>query len=235
MFIATAQAFDDEMRARIARHRRGARGRGLRHRGGAAGPGRRRWARVPPGAVVLVDCLTLWLSNLLLADRSEAEYCCARRRPGGGAPARAGGATLLVSNEVGMGLVPETPLGRRFRDMTASPTSGWRRWRPRLCGGDGRCAAVVPGTAADVPGGARHRDQEWSVSESVTETRARASKRPSRASRHPDAAIAAEVQRALDAQDQTPRQPGPPGGAGGAGGRHPRRCSAPAMPVKTSW
>lgn len=117
IFVATAQAFDDEMRARIARHR------------AERGPG---WetieepfalprvvAAAPGDAVVLVDCLTLWLSNLLCAERPsaaiEAEIdalvAAARARP---AP------TLLVSNEVGLGLVPETPLGRAFRDLAGT-------------------------------------------------------------------------------------------------------------------
>jgi len=116
VFIATAQAYDDEMRVRIARHRE--------ERGAAAFTTVEEpldligaLGRAPAGAVVLVDCLTLWLSNLLLADRTEAELLRAIDDLVAVAPARAG-VTLLVSNEVGMGLVPETPLGRRFRDMT---------------------------------------------------------------------------------------------------------------------
>jgi adenosylcobinamide kinase/adenosylcobinamide-phosphate guanylyltransferase len=59
-----------------------------------------------------VDCLTLWLSNLMLADRDpEAET-----RGLVAALAAAAGPVVLVSNEVGLGLVPDTPLGRRFRD-----------------------------------------------------------------------------------------------------------------------
>ncbi len=62
---------------------------------------------------VLVDCLTLWLSNLMHAERdrrsrnaaSDANGCGSRGHP-----------VVLVSNEIGLGLVPETPLGRRFRD-----------------------------------------------------------------------------------------------------------------------
>jgi adenosylcobinamide kinase/adenosylcobinamide-phosphate guanylyltransferase len=61
---------------------------------------------------VLVDCLTLWLSNLMLAD-ADVE---ARGRRLCAAAARAPGLRVLVSNEVGLGLVPDNPLGRRFRD-----------------------------------------------------------------------------------------------------------------------
>jgi adenosylcobinamide kinase/adenosylcobinamide-phosphate guanylyltransferase len=69
-------------------------------------------AEATPGRPVLVDCLTFWLSNLLLAGRQPAreadELVSALRK--------AAGPVVIVANEVGMGLVPETPLGRCFRD-----------------------------------------------------------------------------------------------------------------------
>ena len=69
-------------------------------------------AEARPGRVVLVDCLTLWLSNLMFAGRDvEAEI--ARLAEAIGALE---GPAVLVSNEVGLGLVPETKLGREFRD-----------------------------------------------------------------------------------------------------------------------
>lgn len=111
VYIATAEALDEEMAARIARHKQ--------ERGAA-------WTTIEapldlpaallslasPDAVCVVDCLTLWLSNLMGAgrdvDRATAELC--RAIP------VVPGALVMVSNEVGLGLVPETPLGRRFRD-----------------------------------------------------------------------------------------------------------------------
>ena len=107
LYIATAQAFDAEMAERIAVHqaRRDARWTTLECPHDLA-PG---LAREGP---LLLDCLTLWLSNRLLAGSDLASDCAAlvdmlraRRSP-----------TLVVSNEVGLGLVPETPLGRAFRD-----------------------------------------------------------------------------------------------------------------------
>lgn len=111
VFVATAEAFDDEMRSRIARHQ-------------ADRDARWRTVEAPRdlpaaidalngrGAVVLVDCLTLWLSNLLLADadlvRAGAELCAA--------VGRFEGRLILVSNEVGWGIVPDNALARRFGD-----------------------------------------------------------------------------------------------------------------------
>lgn len=110
IYVATAQAFDDEMVERIALHRQ-----------------RRddRWSTVdaplnlvgaiealPDGRPVLIDCLTLWLSNHLLAghdvdaeSRRLADLLSEPRGP-----------WFAVSNEAGLGIVPDNPLGRRFRD-----------------------------------------------------------------------------------------------------------------------
>ena len=64
------------------------------------------------GRAVLVDCLTLWLSNITLAERDiEAEAAALIAALG-----RCAGPIVLVSNEVGQGIVPENPLARRFRD-----------------------------------------------------------------------------------------------------------------------
>ena len=64
------------------------------------------------GDVVLIDCLTLWLSNMLLADRDLEAECAALLS----AMETCDAHLVCVSNEVGMGLVPENFLGRRFRD-----------------------------------------------------------------------------------------------------------------------
>jgi adenosylcobinamide kinase/adenosylcobinamide-phosphate guanylyltransferase len=110
-YVATAEAGDAEMAARIAEHR-SRRGRFWHTVEAPLDLVAAIAAHTAPERPLLVDCLTLWLSNLLLAGRvveHEAETLC-------GALRRAGGPVVLVANEVGLGLVPETPLGRRFRD-----------------------------------------------------------------------------------------------------------------------
>lgn len=110
-YLATAQALDGEMAGRIARHR-ACRGAGWTTREEPLALVAALAAEAAPGRAVLVDCLTLWLSNLLLAERDpEAETAGLCEALG-----QAAGPVVLVSNEVGMGLVPQTPLGRRFRD-----------------------------------------------------------------------------------------------------------------------
>jgi adenosylcobinamide kinase/adenosylcobinamide-phosphate guanylyltransferase len=112
VYLATAEALDPEMRERIARHRRS------RADGG--------WTLIEeplalvetlrfsagPERIVLVDCLTLWLSNVMHAGEDPDAAGAALAAALGSI----GGPVILVSNEVGMGLVPETPLGRAFRD-----------------------------------------------------------------------------------------------------------------------
>jgi adenosylcobinamide kinase/adenosylcobinamide-phosphate guanylyltransferase len=110
VYIATGEALDAEMADRIARHRR-ERGEG--------------WttmetpldlptavAALPDGAAGVVDCLTLWLSNLMGAGRDVESAADELLRAIRTCPAT----LIIVSNEVGLGLVPETPLGRAFRD-----------------------------------------------------------------------------------------------------------------------
>ncbi len=108
-YIATAEAGDAEMSERIAAHRarRGAQWQTVEAPRDLAGSIAAR-ERAP----ALVDCLTLWLSNLMLANADiEAEVVRLESAlDAAAAPA------VLVANEVGSGIVPETSLGRRFRD-----------------------------------------------------------------------------------------------------------------------
>lgn len=111
VYLATAEAGDAEMAERIARHRAG-RDEGwttLEEPLDLVGA----LARLDsPGRVILVDCLTLWLSNLMHAGRDPEREAAALAAILGALE----GQVLAVSNEVGLGLVPETPLGRAFRD-----------------------------------------------------------------------------------------------------------------------
>lgn len=111
VYIATAQAFDDEMATRIAHHksRRDSSWRTVEAPLGLSGA---ITAEAVPDRVVLVDCLTLWLSNLLLADRDIEEESDALIA----ALENAAGPLILVSNEVGLGIVPDNALARAFRD-----------------------------------------------------------------------------------------------------------------------
>ena len=115
LFIATAERSDDEMRDRIARHRA--------ERGDAFGTLEE--PRALPEAlaadrdhdVIVVDCLTIWISNLLVGGAGPGAVE-ARVADLLDALGRRRSHVVVVSNEVGMGLVPETPLGRVFRDLT---------------------------------------------------------------------------------------------------------------------
>ena len=109
-YIATAEAYDDEMRERIALHR------GRRSEG---------WTTIdapldlagaiealPDGQPVLIDCLTLWLTNHMLAEHDLDAEC--RRLTE--LLSRPRGPWFVVSNEVGLGIVPDNALARLFRD-----------------------------------------------------------------------------------------------------------------------
>ena len=113
-FIATAQAFDDDLRTRIAHH----------------------WAERPAGwttaevptelaaaitsaptdAFLIVDCLTVWLSNLFVHDIDSRQRTQSGHDMVAALRQRGHGPTVVVSNEVGMGVHPETAMGREYRD-----------------------------------------------------------------------------------------------------------------------
>lgn len=134
IFVATGEAGDAEMAERIARHRaeRGAGWRTLEEPLDLA----RAVGDAAAADAVLVDCLTLWLSNLMLAGRDVEAATAALL----GALARAPLPVVLVSNEVGLGLVPETALGRRFRDAQG-------RLNQRVAAAVGRVDFVAAGLA----------------------------------------------------------------------------------------
>ncbi len=112
--IASAQAFDEDMRLRIVEHRRSRPGswRTIEeplHLATAL-------ARVPAADTAVVDCITVWLGNMFHYGFTEADVHCeidrfietmSQRR----------GKTIVVSNEVGLGIVPSTELGRTYRDV----------------------------------------------------------------------------------------------------------------------
>jgi adenosylcobinamide kinase / adenosylcobinamide-phosphate guanylyltransferase len=125
LLVATAQARDDEMRDRISEHRR-RRIAGWRTLEEPIALGRRIPPAVGDARVVLLDCVTLWASNLLLEtmgpdDESAptgVEARALREVDSLLAAFREGAATwIVVSNEVGLGLVPPYPLGRAYRDL----------------------------------------------------------------------------------------------------------------------
>ncbi len=110
VYVATAEARDDEMKARITQHKneRGNQWRTLEVPLKLCDT----LSAQPAGQVLLVDCLTLWLSNVMLGEQDVARASKTLVNTVHSCPA----SVILVANEVGMGLVPETPLGRSFRD-----------------------------------------------------------------------------------------------------------------------
>jgi adenosylcobinamide kinase / adenosylcobinamide-phosphate guanylyltransferase len=111
VYIATAEAFDEEMRARIAAHqdRRDGKWENVEEPLDVAGC---LLSHDATGRFILVDCLTLWLSNLMHAQKNVREEVARLAGILGGCKAR----VVLVSNEVGQGIVPDNALARAFRD-----------------------------------------------------------------------------------------------------------------------
>ncbi|MFQ5623261.1 MAG: bifunctional adenosylcobinamide kinase/adenosylcobinamide-phosphate guanylyltransferase [Paracoccaceae bacterium] len=110
-YVATCLPADDEMRARVEEHRK-RRGAGWRTIE-APRDLPQAVAGVPDGQVCLIDCLTLWASNRM-AEGADPD---ADSRSLLAALTASGGRLICVSNEIGMGLVPENAVGRRFRDI----------------------------------------------------------------------------------------------------------------------
>lgn len=116
IFIATAQAWDDEMRDRISRHK-AERGKNWLTVEEPLQIAREIKKRSHKNAVILLDCLTLWLNNLFMTYGSEESSIDHALDGLIDQLSLMEGAIVLVSNEVGMGIVPENELPRRYRDM----------------------------------------------------------------------------------------------------------------------
>jgi adenosylcobinamide kinase/adenosylcobinamide-phosphate guanylyltransferase len=116
VYVATAQGLDDEMRLRIERHRE--RRKGLWHTiESPTGLQDTLRSLIGKSSAVLLDCITLWLSNVLCSESTEPEAAvdglC-------GAIEAVDYPLVIVSNEVGAGIVPDNPLARQFRDLSGS-------------------------------------------------------------------------------------------------------------------
>ena len=110
-YIATGRAFDDEMRDRIARHRDD-RGDGWETHEEPLALAETILAVARPDRAVLVDCLTLWVTNLMLEERDMGDAFAGLAKAIDAAPGR----IVFVSNEVGLGIVPDNRMARAFRD-----------------------------------------------------------------------------------------------------------------------
>jgi adenosylcobinamide kinase/adenosylcobinamide-phosphate guanylyltransferase len=141
IYVATAQAGDAEMTERIATHRaqRGAGWQVIE----APHDLVRALAAAPARAPVLIDCLTIWLSNCMLANADVAAEIGRLEE----ALDRHASPVVLVSNEVGFGIVPDNALARRFRDLQG-------RLNQRIAARADRVALVVAGLPLMVKGSA---------------------------------------------------------------------------------
>lgn len=152
LYVATAEIRDEEMRERIERHRAERDGDGwitIEEPRDLAGLIARETA---PGRVLLVDCLTIWLTNILLADadiEQETDALVAVLKD-------AEGPVVLVANEVGYGIVPDNKLARDFRDHAGILNQ-------KVAAIADRVALVVAGIAMAVkePGAGRRREPAY--------------------------------------------------------------------------
>lgn len=142
-FVATCPPFDGDLGARIARHR-------------AERPG---WPTVEEpldvvgaleraaGSFVILDCLTLWVNNLL--HRGDDDAAVEAAAASAADAARAHGDLVVITNEVGLGVHPETDLGRRYRDLLGRVNQTW--------------AAAADTSLLLVAGRALRLDDPWSL------------------------------------------------------------------------
>lgn len=142
VYVATAEPGDDEMRDRIARHRADRAGSGwqtIEAPLDLAAP----LAAARGDQAVLVDCATLWLTNIMLSGRDVGEQTDALLRALAGSAAP----VVIVSNEVGWGIVPDSALARSFRDEQG-------RLNQRLAGAAGLVIGVMAGLPVVLKGSA---------------------------------------------------------------------------------
>ena len=141
LFVATAEAGDDEMAAKIARHRteRPEHWRTLEAPRAPAAA----LAQAQAAALVIVDCVTLWVSNLLLADGASWEAAAAELDALLAWYRESDSELIVISNEVGLGLVPADPVSRAYREWL-----GW--FNQRLAAEADRVYLLVAGLAVDV-------------------------------------------------------------------------------------
>ena len=141
LFVATAEAGDGEMAAKIARHRaeRPSHWRTLEAPRAPAAA----LAQAPAAPMVILDCATLWVSNLLLADGATWEAAAAELDALLAWYRQSDSELIVVSNEVGLGLVPGDPISRAYREWL-----GW--FNQRLAAEADRVFLLVAGLAIDV-------------------------------------------------------------------------------------
>ena len=131
-YIATAQAWDAEMTARIEAHQQDRGADWITHE--APREVAAVLENVPADHVVLLDCATLWLTNVVLAEADVAQECAGLLA----ALAACKAPVVVVSNEVGWGIVPDNALARAFRDHQG-------RLNQQIAGAAGLVVGVMAG------------------------------------------------------------------------------------------